>query len=166
MILFSGVPGRVVAMTDKALAGASMVPLVTANPIIDFQSMKSIITRLTVSSRGNFQFLHTLGGDIYIYVFGERMGQMTLSGLSFASDCRDDNTNTQEHGLENMMDYYRDNCISTRSDPVTMLIGQSATVTGFIVGMDAAIIDPQLYLAQWSMEMMVVPEKPKATATS
>jgi hypothetical protein len=178
MILFAGAPGRVVAIPDAAVVGV-LPPLVTPNPGITFSGRKSIITRIAVSQRGSFQFLHTLGGDIYIYVFGDRIGNMQLSGLSFAQDCtqpsatelQDNSDEVQattaqvgaggddgQHGIEKMIAYYKSNRISSRSDPVTILLGKQTTLTAFITGSDADVADAKTYLVQWSLELAVVPD--------
>ena len=45
-----------------------------------YRSLQSIITRVGVSKQCSAQLLHTLGDDTYIYTFGHRVGQITISG--------------------------------------------------------------------------------------
>jgi hypothetical protein len=53
-----------------------------------FHTFRSIITGFKVQLKGGVQFLHTLNDFIYVYTFGERMGQVTISGISFYQDCK------------------------------------------------------------------------------
>jgi len=153
-ILFDGAPGRVIALQDPALQG--VVPLVKPNPAITFQGQKSLITRLTIAQETNHQFLHALGGDIFIYVFGDRIGQLTISGLAVSKDC--DGGGDSEHGFEKMLKYYKDNKLSKRREPMTVMIGQTP-VTGFLGGMTGGVFDHKLLLMQWDLTLFLLPER-------
>ena len=83
MILFPSKPGVIVKLGDPATLGS--VRLLSVEPKLGFGLQRSIITRLTVSQQTNIQFLHSLGSQIFVYVFGDRMGTITLSGLSSAA---------------------------------------------------------------------------------
>ncbi len=156
MILFSGVPGQVLAMPDPGLAAVMPAMLVKPKPELTFTDRKSIITRVMLSQQTSFQFLHTFGGDVFIYVFGDRIGQMALSGLSFAASC-DDTGKT--HGVELMLDYYKANRLSTRRAPVTMLIGQRTTFRAVIADFSADVFDPKTRMFQWNMNLFITPDK-------
>ena len=77
---------------------------------------------MAVAQQANFQFLHTLGSDVYVYVFGDRIGQLSLSGVAFASGCGNAVTPVSgqpfagDHGLVGMNDWYKDNRISRRRE--------------------------------------------------
>jgi hypothetical protein len=161
MILFSGPPGRVVAMKDPGVAGVLPAALVTPNPVIKFASQKAIITRLMIAQSSSYQFLHTLGGDLYIYVFGERVGNLTLSGMSFAVDCTSGDASGDDgvHGIEKMITWYKTNRLSTRSDPVTILVGKQTTLTAFVADFNADVVDQKSFLVAWTLDLMLVPDK-------
>jgi hypothetical protein len=142
-------------MRDPGVQGV-LPPIVGVTPdAVDFQSRKSIITRMTVGQETNHQFLHTLGGDIFIYVFGDRVGQMTISGMCFAFDC--DRPGDREHGLEKMLEFYRQNKLSRRKEPVTVMVGRTPVV-GFIAGFNADVVDPKFNLVQYSLGLLVIPK--------
>lgn len=151
-IIFEGNRGRVVRLDDPA-AQASVGFVRVADAPIDYSATWSIITRLTVSHQANVQFLHTLGSAIYIYVFGDRIGQMSLSGLSFNSVCE----GAEELGVEAMMGWYRDNRVSKRGAPVRVMIGNTA-VEGFVVSSSEDTVDAETGLVQWGVNMMALPE--------
>src|SRR5271165_5385492 len=122
-IFFEGPIGTTVMLLDPAVQGrAQLISLSDAD--ISFDRYLSIITRFTFSQAVNAQFLHTLGNAIYIYTFGDRIGQVTISGLSFANDCNGNGISTSgAHGAVNMIQWYQTNRLSNRGSPVRILIG-------------------------------------------
>ena len=161
MILFSGPPGRVIAMRDPGIAGVLPAGFIKPDPSILFAEQKAIITRVMVAKASSYQFLHTLGGDIYIYVFGERIGQMMLSGMAFSYDCDNDDG---DHGVEKMLDWYDTNRLSARETPVTILLGRRTTLTAFVGEFSADVVDPSSRIMQWNMNLILIPEKAVAAS--
>lgn len=153
MVIFEGTPGRVIRMTDPALP-ATLKPIASLNPSISFAQERSIINRITIAQQTNHQFLHTLGNDIFIYVFGDRMGQVTLSGISASEECNGDT----EYGLEKMLRWYKENKLSSRPEPVRIVVG-SVTLTGFVTGMSNDLVDPKTWLVNFAVTIALVPEK-------
>ena len=147
--------GRVIGCQDEHTAGT--LHFVSSDPGIGFQQHKSIITRMTVSQQGNFQFLHTIGNDVYIYVFGDRMGSVTLSGLSFTYDCN--SPGDSDHGFEKIYDWYRDSRVAKRRTPVRVHLGQRTTFEGFVVGVTGDVVDPSTRIMQYGIQMVTIPER-------
>lgn len=160
-VVFAGIPGRVIALKDPTVVG--MLPLVQADPPVNFQQHKALITRLAVSSETNHQFLHSLGGSVFIYVFGDRIGQLTISGLAVARDCDRpggvDRSGDNDHGIERIFDWYNQNRLSRRRSPVTVLVGRRTTIRGFVGGVQASVFDHRLHLVQFDLLMFVVPQR-------
>jgi len=125
---------------------------------ITFKQHQSIITRVTVAHNCNFQFLHTIGNDIYIYVFGDRIGQVTISGLSFTSAGTDDCGNNKQHGFEKIMEWYEKYRVAANQKPIQILIG-TKPIEGFVVALSGDIVDPSTRMMQYNLTMMVLPEK-------
>jgi hypothetical protein len=119
-----------------------------------FSSFKSIITRVTVASQGNFQFLHTLGGNIFVYVFGDRIGQISISGLSFDTTCGQPGGKI---GIEHVIQYYNDNRIAGRKTPVKITIGVSTTLQGYIIGFQGDVVDPKSRIYQFTLQLAMPP---------
>lgn len=155
MIFFQGKIGRTVAFADPAAQGS--ISLASVIPSIDWTTRRSIITRVTVSQRGNFQFLHTLGNDIYIYTFGDRIGSVTISGLAMASDC--DASSDAQHGVEKILAWYSDNRLAQRKSPVLVTIGAQTVIEGFVAGNDCDVVDPSIQLVQYNLSLITLPEK-------
>jgi len=148
-IVFKAAPGSVVALDDPATQCQARFE---TNPPITFDSEMSIVTRLTVNQQVNVQFLHTLGALIYIYVFGDRMGQIGLSGLAFSCDCTGSDV-----GADKILQWYSRNRVSKKKDPVQITIG-STTLEGFVVNCTEDVVDPSLRLVQWGVNMAALPE--------
>lgn len=120
-----------------------------------FQGFKSIITGFQIQSKGGVQFMHTLRDFIYIYVFGERIGTVVISGLSFQQRCPGQE---RDHGLEFVMRYYRDNRVESRATPVTIVFGLSTVIAGFLTEMQGALQDPSQKVASFSLSFQSVPQ--------
>lgn len=142
------------AIKDPAVP-ARIRPLVSPNPTIDIQGEKSIITNVTVAQQTNHQFLHTLGNDIFIYVFGDRIGMITLEGLAFPEVCGNEGG---ESGLELILKWYKENKLSSRQEPVKVAIGQT-TFTGFVQAIQTTVKDPKTWISSYVMMIAIIPEK-------
>jgi hypothetical protein len=150
-IVFATRPGQVVQLDDPALS--CNTNFLSVSPDVSFEAERSIVTRLTVNQQVNVQFLHTLGSLIYVYVFGDRMGQVSLSGLSFACDCPDGT----ELGAEKMLLWYKRNRASKKADPVRVTIGQTV-IEGFVTSFTEDVVDPAIKLVQWGVNLASLPE--------
>lgn len=150
-LVFATRPGQVVQLDDPALSCSTS--FLSLSPDVTFESEKSIVTRVTVSQQVNVQFLHSLGSLIYVYVFGDRMGQVSLSGLSFACECPDGT----ELGAEKMLLWYKLNRASKRADPVRVTIGKTV-IEGFVTGFTSDVVDPTMRLVQWGVNLASLPE--------
>jgi hypothetical protein len=151
MDLFSNQRGRVTAIDS---------PGVPMSLFLEgwggYFGFKSIITQVRVIAQGGVQFMHTLRDFIYIYVFGERISQMNISGLSFFAPCGSANGC---HGLEYVNAYYLFNRVSQRATPVTMVLGCGTPFFGFLVGMVIDLNNPEDLIGQFNLDFRVVPEQ-------
>lgn len=154
-IMFQGLPGRVVRLDDPATQGKAYVCGV--KPDIDFDVQLSIITGMTLAQQTNTQFLHTIGSLVYIYVFGDRIGQLSLSGLSFAAECGQRGDAGPDHGAGRMLDWYRTHRVSRRQAPVQVTIGREL-IEGFVTGFTENVVDPSTLLVQWAVQITTMPD--------
>ncbi len=150
-ILFASKIGSVIELVDPGLQ--CDLQILGLDPDITFRAQRSIVTRFTLSHKVNVQFLHTLGSLIYIYVFGDRMGQITLSGLAFGCECPSGN----DIGAELMLLWYKANRCSKRKTPVRVTIGKQA-IDGFITDFNEDVVDPSISLVQWGVTLACLPE--------
>lgn len=147
--------GKVVQCKDIHTKGTMQFVRFDDPETISFSAHKAIITRVSVAHQCNFQFLHTIGNEIYVYVFGDRIGQLTISGLSFTSNnCE----SSGGHGFERVLQWYEDYRVASRKDPIRTMIGRTA-ISGFVVGLQGDVVDPSTRMMQWQLSLMVLPKR-------
>lgn len=150
-VLFQSTNGRVVQLVEPAMQARTLYKL--PDSPITFQKQSSIVTRLTISKRVNMQFLHSIGSQIYVYSFGDRIGQASLSGLAFTDVCKQ----RDQLGAEQMLMWYKQYKASARRDPLKILIGQQ-TLEAFVIDFSEDVVDPSTNLVQWGTQLMLLPE--------
>jgi hypothetical protein len=131
-----------------------------------YQDFRAIITSVAISSQGNYQFLSSLGGNIYVYVFGDRMGEAVISGLAFDYPCPDKGS-AETTGIEHVMQYYVANRIANRRTPLTITIGAKRAIRGYLVGFYAKSADPKdggIY--EFTLTFMLPPSTERLCRTS
>jgi len=119
-----------------------------------FNQMKAIFTRVGVSEMGSYQFLHTLGRDIYLYVFGDRIGELTLTGIAFYDNCIAAN---QKIGISHVIDWYRQNRVAKRASPVEVTIDPGTTFEAYLLAMRGQTINTAQRMYQFSLTMALIP---------
>lgn len=150
-----GTTGRVIAVTDKAAAGAiSLGNVQGAGGKISFSTHRTIITRVGLSLAGNYQFLHTLGNDVYIYTFGDRMGQAVFHGISFAQAC---GAGPSVTGFELLENWYQQNRIAARKKPVKITLGAGLVFDGFVVSLRGDVQDSIHRTVQYELTISLLP---------
>ena len=114
----------------------------------------AILTQAAAVEQGNFQFMHTLGETIYVYIFGDRIGELRLSGLCFLNPCGLDTHNEAKDGFSHALQGYRTNRLAARPAPVTISIGANSTGPGifhaFLTGATVEVLDAEKQLGQWA----------------
>ena len=121
-----------------------------------FEGLSAIITRVGTEEHGNYQFLHTLGDHIYLYVFGDRIGQMVLGGLAAPSTCQYGGGIL--HGIEYVNAWYALNKISSRLNVVYVLLGQRTVIPGYVVGLRPQLWRPEEMIMQFSIDFAILPQ--------
>lgn len=157
--IFSAQPGSVTAIDSAGLPPLTLfLEGWGGGP-----AFNSIITGLSIQQQAGVQFVHTLREFIYVYVFGERIGDITVSGLSFARGCTGaaGALNLQYHGLEWVNAFYLTNRATVRASPLVFVLGLASPFVGFLVGCNLQVNDPERGLGQWTLRFATVPQKTK-----
>jgi hypothetical protein len=128
----------------------------------DGSSSGLIVTELAIQRHGNFQFMHTLKDLVYVYSFGERIGQIRASGLAFARLCNG------TEGLSAVLEYYEKNRLENRSDPISIVIGTSGAgrFRAFLVELNAEVARPEARIAQFGMQFHALPSAKASPAAA
>ena len=150
-IIFSKAAGQVQSLPDQTLPANVSLRLEGWG---GFTGFKSIITRVTVAAKGNYQFLHTLGGQVFIYVFGDRIGQLSVTGVAFDSTCGDP---AGTLGIEHVLNYFSANRMANRKTPIKLTIGATTTLQAYLLDTMADVADTKARLWQFTLVMALVP---------
>ena len=122
------------------------------------------ITGYTLDLGTNHQFLHTLDEFIYLYAFGDRIGELMLSGVAFTG-CIKDNSGedlVDKLGASVLLDHYLKNRVGRRAGPGASLIlidtvaRSSSVLTGFLTGMRMDVPNPAWPIVQWALRYNVI----------
>jgi len=125
-----------------------------------FQTHKAIVTSWSFNENVNVQFTHTMGNDIYLNVFGNRMGTFTVNGIAFHSTSKrgGEKCDTNPHGIIKIIEWYRKHRISDpNAGRIKMTIGGSDTIDGFLIGASYRANDPVNWTVEYSMQIAAVP---------
>ena len=125
---------------------------------LDNVAIKGMLTGVSFGQETNVQFMHTLKDTIYINVFGNKIGQMTLSGIIFLGDVCISGGGKQSGGLDLFYNFFTDNNVVGKADPVVVQIGKGITLKTFILGFNFNVADAQTSLGQFTMTMAVIPK--------
>jgi hypothetical protein len=137
----------------------------------DFTS-EFIVTGLSLEMAGNYQFLHTVNDFVYFYAFGDRVGTLNVTGVSFIKRCDSTYGGQPKAGSAFLAvyNYYMQNRSSQREKGQALSITITSpdgaqTFFGFLVGMrieaTAAESGP---IGYWTMRFDVLPQKTAPTA--
>jgi hypothetical protein len=159
--IFNNKPGSVQVL---ATSGANNNPFrVTIDGFPETGSQGgAILTELAIQRHGNFQFMHTLKDLVYVYSFGERIGQIRASGMAFARLCNG------TEGLKAVLAYYEANRLEVRSSPISIVIGTSGAgrFRGFLTELNVDVSRPEARLAQFGLQFHVLPSAKTSTGSS
>ena len=120
----------------------------------------AILTSMSFDQETNHQFMTSLGQDLFLYVFGNRMGRLTLQGVCFPTLCTSDDTSlaNKTSGIVKLMAYYQKNRLSANvqngNEPVLMrlLLGDKS-IAGYISHMNISIADGATRLAMFTLTL-------------
>jgi hypothetical protein len=119
----------------------------------DFEPMAAIIVSPSVEDKVNSQFQSSLKRSVYIYVFGDNMGVVTIDGIAFATRCENNAS-----GLKEVFDYYRDYRASQRKEPITVTFGEES-ISGFLTASNITPRDPDYIMLNFSFVINTLPRE-------
>lgn len=145
--------GTVVRVTPGGGMAGDVLPfkIVMADAGMDQPNTNAIITQCGIIEQGNYQFAHTLGETIYAYIFGDRIGELRVSGICFANPCEGTRS-----GIQQIIDTYRKNRIAAAGRAVSVSVGE-VDYLAFSTGMTLEITDPEKQLGQWALRFNTFP---------
>lgn len=172
--VFTALPvGSVVRLNDEIrTATVGFIEVNGQGPFATFIQDSAIITGWSVEEGVNVQFTHTMGNDIYLNVFGNRMGVATVSGLTFnATGVAQAQVKTpgacikkdKPHGISRIIEWYHANRISQPgAGKITIKLSGGKTpgsiIKGFLIGASYKSGDPENWTAEYTIQIATVPK--------
>jgi len=117
----------------------------------------AIITQCGVVQNGNFQFLHTINDQIFVYIFGDRISELHVSGVAFGAPCKGD-PGAGSNGVKSVLDIYDAEKISVKGKPVIVSMG-GVEFQSFLTGISVEVADAETLLGQFSFKFHSFPAK-------
>lgn len=136
-------------------------------------SLSVPVTGFSLEQQGNFQFVHTLSDFIYFYVFGDRVGQLTVSGIGFVKPACYSGTNIPyragaapagQRSICSLYSWYKEYRAASKTNDykamaITLGNGDCDTFWAFLTGMRMEISRPEIPIAQWMLRFSVIPKQ-------
>jgi hypothetical protein len=124
--------------------------------IDNFSSVTVPVTGFALELNTNHQFVHSLNELIYVFSFGDRVGELTMTGLSFVGDCDD----AKAAQVTQVFSHYLQKRLAKNLTPAKITVGDaaggSAQLLGFLTGMRAEMSNPELPIVQWVLRYAVI----------
>lgn len=127
-----------------------------------------VITEFALDLHTNHQFLHALDEQIYLFPFGDRIGELVVTGISFSSGYCIENGNTIDGktAIGSPLNWYLKERVSGENGlkPKKISIGGQDPMLGFVTGFRMGQQRADLPIVQWVMRFSVVLDKSSAAA--
>lgn len=111
----------------------------------------SICTQAGIIADGNFQFIHTINDSVFVYVFGDRIAELAISGVAFGEPC-----DAIQPGLAEIFGLYERDRIAVRASPLVVILGMRS-FNAFLTGINAEITDAETQIGQFSFKFHCFP---------
>jgi hypothetical protein len=122
-----------------------------------FNKFKAIFTDVAIGESGNYQFQHMLGDHIYVYVFGDRIGTLGLSGLAFFDNCSGEKPNGRI-GISHVIEYYRKLKLSAEAEVLQVTIDPDTVFRCFLLAMRGQVVQAANRIFQFQLQFALIPE--------
>lgn len=166
--IFTSSAGTVMAINatpDGGNPGSPITILIDADAAngvtkTSVNQLGGIITSFMVTGETNTQFMHTLRDVIYLTVFGNKIGSLSIGGYLFLNNpvtCGPDGT-TSAVALKSFYDFFSDKYVVRKKEPLSIAVG-GKMLKGFLLSFQIQITDPQFMLGQFTMQMALLPDK-------
>jgi hypothetical protein len=152
--IFSSLPGRValVASNDSVAGVIGSVDLWEGFPSfgspVGFE-MQAIFTGTSHSEDSGHQFRHSLSRNVYLYVFGDRVGEMMLSGIGFGGGACNALSNpvspatSEASGVSQIIDYYEGMRLTTRASSMNIVLANDQSFQAYLIKYKIDALPPE-----------------------
>jgi len=140
---------RVVQSTTRAYPASVRLKL-DNNQYLD-EADFAVITGISFSAAANYQMEPSLDDVIYLFAFGDKPTEITITGIAFPELC-----DGGKVGIAQFFQFYRNNKITLKQSTIPQVQVNMAgeVLTGFLVGMELTIDDPATRIAKFRMSLV------------
>ena len=135
------------------------------------EAMRALLTTVDFSESSRQRFQSTLDSDIYMYVFGDNMGSMSLTGMAFLDVCTDTPvdgpTGTfapqwDEHGMSRVLRFYRESKVSSVPAQMELTFQPGISLQAYMTGLRGQMINTEQQLFQFVLSFALIPGDSRA----
>jgi hypothetical protein len=163
MDLIASNPGRILRVDADVQNGGEAILVVgeegseTPTRLPTFEG-GIVVTSVLYSQEANVQFMQTLRDAIYVYSFGDKMGDIQITGLCVPYVCAPPGSSADDSvsGIRNIMSYYAQHRVSADLNPINVVLAQEVIV-GFLVGCKINTVDASSYIHQFVLLLKALP---------
>lgn len=150
-----------ILMNEQAGCAQGLIRIqVPENPnepsLVSFKETRCLVLQVETQLPDGVQFQHTGGDLVFVYVFGRRVGQITVKGLAVPCPCPDPTTGEVKSGLDEFFEWVKRNRSSARSQPLTLTVSKQ-TFDGFLLNADTTIIAAAIPMVNWTLHIGALP---------
>ena len=121
-----------------------------------FSPVAALVSHIEYNANTNQQFQYALDSSVYIYVFGDLMGNVIVEGISLLSLC-----DGGQGGLSEIFDYYTTHRLSKYNSPISVVVG-GETISGFLTGLKVRSTgtshEQETPLHNWALHIDTLPK--------
>ncbi|MEM1953115.1 MAG: hypothetical protein QW299_07280 [Candidatus Caldarchaeum sp.] len=122
-------------------------------------AFRGLVQSIRVSNQAKVQLTSSLSGFGYIYAFGEEFGDLSVSGLTFAGDCRNPDAPLPDNGFEAVYNYYHQRKAANSALPVTIVLGKNTPLLCFLIAFEAHTNSQDAGVFQFTLTFKFLPKK-------
>jgi len=160
--IFTASQGTVMVIdaTKNGRAATTPFQIMVNNSTFGVDQISGIVTAFSLTGDSNVQFTNTLRNVIYITAFGDKIGSMSLSGLLFLNNpavCGPGSSGTSG-GIKTFLAKFYEIYVINRKDTVKIALGSDIIVSGFVLGFQVQLVDPQFSIGQFTLQIAALPK--------
>lgn len=125
-----------------------------SNDLFHRDGLYAFVTGVNIQQNVREQTNYTLGNTVYLYVFGDAVTNLTISGFGFW-ECPDNGGSETFNTPEQLLDFYKDNKVSKHGKYCKVLLGEK-TFLGYLISSDIGLTVESLGLVAFKFNFIGV----------
>ena len=138
-------PGKVAVLPDSDLPAFITVR--------GFPRARAMLNQVAMSQAVSLQIMRTLGQRVFIYGFGDNIGDLRISGVGFANRCISD----YQTGFSDVFNYYLTNKVVPNNSTVMITLDNSSTLLCYLVSVAFQVVHEEFRTVGFTMNFLVPP---------